>query len=555
MGPTSPDGRRSRWLVAWVLFWALAGGCLAAAIAHGPLSGIAHVQDEVVYTWQAKRLTEGRLWVPEPSPRAAWFYHFFVDRDGRRYGVFPNGWPFVLALGVALGVPAYVNALLHALTILFGGLLGRRAGGTAGGFLAAPLLALSPQALLQGASRMSHVLVALLTLVAAVVVLDKRPLSPGRGVVLGGAIGWIVLTRPLDAAVVAVVLLPMAFSRRESRRGVVACLVVLVGAVGLTGVENRALTGDAFRFPQSEYFNEMPAPNPGPFFSYHPGCNRLGFGPDRGCFVTFGSHGYTPTKAVLGARQNLRLCWRLWMGGVLGLLLLPLGLALPVARRITGVAIALWAGFVVAYGFYWYYGSCLGARFYHPALPLVVIACAVAAGALTRRLRISAAWGLLLLLPMATRISTLLPELHGYWGVDDRFYELERHWSRGEALVLVGYRDDLVMLRAQQTAGFAVGALPDMWRGSWFLASGPLHFAEYQPALVDAVRRRFPGLPTYLYIMSAAPGKDQMRPLIPADRAVIQRPDLSLPPPLPLFATSQTKSDRERLIREALKGR
>jgi hypothetical protein len=473
--------------------------------------------------------------VPEPLPRAAHVFHFFLDREGFRAGVFPNGWPAVLAVGVALGAPAYVNAVLHGLTVLLGAGLARGVAGAAGAFVAAPLLAVSPQALLQGASRMSHTLVALLALV--LLRFAVLPVAAGwrRGALVGGALAGIALTRPLDAAVIAVVLLPAIYRRLPDRREAAAVLALGALALGLTAAQNVRLTGDALRFPQTAYFDEMPPPLARDGWRYAPGCNRLGFGADRGCMNT-GGFGHEPAKALVHTRHNLGLAGRLWMGTPWALLLAPVGLAFVATRRLAAVALLLAAGLVGAYALYWFHGACLGARFYHPALPPVVLAIALAAVEALRAARLRPAFALLLLLPMAWRIPDLLPELGRYWGVDDRFHELQRTWTQGEALVLVGYREERALSISPETSGLGVPVTADLLRGSWFGATdGPIRFAEYQPALVDATRRAYGDPPTFLYVMGDDRSADRIRPLATGDRAPEQLDDLPLPARVPAF--------------------
>ena len=89
-GPVLITLSRSQWI--W-LAWAAVGVSIASAISLFALDGIPHVQDEVAYQLQARLLTELRLWELERLPRAAYPFEFVINEAGRRYGIFPNGWP------------------------------------------------------------------------------------------------------------------------------------------------------------------------------------------------------------------------------------------------------------------------------------------------------------------------------------------------------------------------------------------------------------------------------------------------------------------------------
>ncbi|MBW2295910.1 MAG: hypothetical protein JRG94_27025 [Deltaproteobacteria bacterium] len=202
---------RSQWI--W-LAWSAVGAGIACAISLFVLDGIPHVQDEVVYQLQARLLTELRLWEVERLPRAAYPFEFVINEAGRRYGIFPNGWPAVLALGTAVGAPWLVNPLLHGLTVFLGARFSARLIGPRGGLFAAPLLALNPGLLLLASSRMSHTLCALLAVIALTCT-QKATRAGALG--LGFALAGLILTRPLDGLIATSVFLPLAFIQRPVR--------------------------------------------------------------------------------------------------------------------------------------------------------------------------------------------------------------------------------------------------------------------------------------------------------------------------------------------------
>jgi len=517
----------------WILTWALLGLLVAAWLARVPLQGIAHVQDEIVYQLQARILSEGHLWEAARLPRAAHVFSFVWNEapsaafpQGRRFGIFPNGWPAVLALGTRLGLPWLVNPLLHGLLVVVGAALAWRGGGRRAAWLAAPLLALSPGLLLQAGSRMSHPLCALLAAVALLLLL--RGPSRGHALGLGAALGLLLLTRPMDALAIGGVLGLAALVRGEVR-GWLLALAPIALAVGLALLQNRLYTGSATTFAQDAWFATGEPPFADPRFRFAAGCNALGFGPSHGCSPTFGTLGHTLGKGLYGAWHDLHLAAQLWIGAWPALLLALAAALEPRARRLLALAAAGWFALAAGYSLYWYAGPCLGGRFHHAAAPAVLAATACGLAALSRRLRLSAATGLLLVPLTGWRMARALPELPGYWGVDDRLATLEAGWTQGPALMLVAYSAPFqVHTPLPETAGSTMNISAIERRGDWIeRRGGPLVYAEYQPALVQTLQAAHPDLPTWLLVLGAEPSQDRVLPLPPVEEP--QLADLPLP--------------------------
>lgn len=512
----------------WILAWVALGVVLASWLALVPLQGIAHVQDEIVYELQARVLGEGRLWEPARLPRAAHVFPFVTNEapsaafpDGRRFGIFPNGWPLVLAPGVLLGLPWLVNPLLHGALVAAGAALAGLLGGRRSAWLAAPLLALSPGLLLQAGSRMSHPLCALLAVVATLLLV--RGPSRARALGLGAALGLLLLTRPLDAVAVGAVLGLAALVRGEARAWSPAVPVV-GAAVGLVLAQNLLYTGDLGTFAQHAWFAAGEPPFPSDQARFEAGCNALGFGPEHGCSPTFGSLGHTPAKALAGMARNLSLAATLWAGSPVLLLF-----ALAAPRRLLALALGVWLAVAAAYGLYWYAGPCLGGRFHHAAAGLLVVATAAGIASATRRMGLPAVAGLLALPVAGWRLSQALPELSGYWGVDGRLAELEAGWTDDPALVFVAYGPPWSQ-RAElpQTVGGPLTYSANQRRGMWIeRREGPLVYAELQPALVEATAAGWPDRKRYLLVLTGSAETDLLQPLPPVTEAQVD--DLALP--------------------------
>lgn len=368
-----------------VLLGLLAGG-LALSVALGPLEGLPHVNDEIVYTLQA-RLFAGLSRVGPASPAPALEdFPMWVDAP-ESYGVFPIGWPLLLALGEALGAGLLVNPLLATALPPLTWLLARERLDERVARLAALVMALSPGVWSLAASRMSQTSVLVALLAATVVAVrgrDRRPLWLGAA----AAVAYVVLARPFDAVVLGLPLL-LALLLRTRDPVARAALVLLPGlAAALVLLDNHALTGDAFTFPVDPWMD---------LSSGRPGCNRLGFGPDVGCNPTLGGFGHSPAKALSLAALSAERLDRLLLGLPGGLLLAGAGLVLG-WRRLWPLCL-LSALPVLAYTLYWSPGGAYGARFWHPAYIVLPALVALPLARLPGRLAalpvaLLSAWGL-----------------------------------------------------------------------------------------------------------------------------------------------------------------
>ena len=88
-----------------------------AAVAYFAFERLPHLEDEVAYLFQARTMALGRLTVPSPEPKQAFWTPFVLDHQGQRFGKYPPGWPSILAAGVLAGLPWLVNPLLAALSL------------------------------------------------------------------------------------------------------------------------------------------------------------------------------------------------------------------------------------------------------------------------------------------------------------------------------------------------------------------------------------------------------------------------------------------------------
>src|SRR5574338_865675 len=84
----------------------------AAYVSLRVYEGMAHIEDEMAYVWQAQVIARGKLVTetPDPCPKC-FLVPFVVDYNGLRFGKYPPGWPAALAFGVSLGLKAWVTPL------------------------------------------------------------------------------------------------------------------------------------------------------------------------------------------------------------------------------------------------------------------------------------------------------------------------------------------------------------------------------------------------------------------------------------------------------------
>jgi hypothetical protein len=525
--PAEPPPRAYR-ATLWVA--AVASALLARYVRHRCLGDVPHVQDEFSYLLQAKTMALGRLAMPPLRPIGAFSMWFVEDRNAR-FGIFPPGWPSVLALAVPLRVIDWVNPLLHGATVLVVARATRRAFGTACAACAAALYAFSPQAILLAASLMSHTLVALAgAAVGAVLVVDVAAVTLD-GVLAGALACMAVLARPLCAVVLATVFgmgaaLRWRRGRPLPRRTLGAVLIgFALGSLLLTGW-NLRLTGDAWRFPQTLYFDTHLPPAALAFFHYGPGCNSLGFGEGHGCDDGI-SGWHTPRNALENTGDNLR-AWGLLLGA--GPVVPLLALFAAVRRRDAAHAVLLAAPLAAMglYGLYWYAGICYGARFYHAAVPFVVAA--AASGLLSIPFLRSSPRRLTGVVALVVAANALVlraasAELSdGYWGVDRRFASLKQRWQSSPALVMVAF--DLAGMPDPSARPKLFWTTPFLRAGFWMPnvtlngavgLNGPLLddrvlFSRFHPAYVEELRRRFPDRSLWLYVATADGSRDHVEP-------------------------------------------
>jgi len=251
--------------------------------------GVAHLEDEFAYIWQAKVIAGGELTVPSPVEAKSFLVPFVVDHEGQRFAKYPLGWPVVLSFGERVGLRGLVNPLLAGLGVWLAYRLGKKTLGETAGLLAAGLTATSPFFLMNSGVLLSHPWGLVLSTGFAIAWLDA---TEDQDSVLGWlptltaglTLGVLALSRPFTAVGVAIpfgvhglILLLRGSSKIRKHVLIIGIITLLAGSLYL--VWQWVVAGDPLLNPYTLWWEY----------------DQVGFGPGVG--VTQQGH-------------NLKLAWR-----------------------------------------------------------------------------------------------------------------------------------------------------------------------------------------------------------------------------------------------------
>lgn len=378
----------------------LIAAALAAWVALVPLQGVPHTPDDIDYAIQARLFAVGmRVGPPVPWPNLSSFALLFT-KPGIAAS-FPPGWPALLALGELAGAQVLVNPILAGL-LPWGmwRLCGAITGDGRAARLAAACVALSPGMLALAGSRMAHTSVLLALLAVAALAAERR-----LGLLAGMALGYVVVARPFDALCAGLPLLLLG--GWPGWKALARMAPPLVLATGWLLWDDLRFTGSLLEHPASAWFAAV--------FPERPGCNRLGFGADVGCYPTHGSYGHTLGKAWDNLKTSAILYDRLLLG-VPGGGLLALAGVLRLSRRRPAILLPLLT-VPLLHAAYWMPGLAYGARFWHPLYVLAPLGLGALLAEIPGIVPWIAATGipLLGLAPVASALG------HSYWCVSGAF--------------------------------------------------------------------------------------------------------------------------------------
>lgn len=350
-----------RWMA--LAFAAVSAWC--ALLAWNVFGAVPHGTDEGSYLLQARIFASGQLWTEGNLP-AGLQQSLVVEAEGRRFSIYPPGWPALLALGVLAGVPWLVNPLLAGATAAALWMLARRVAGRPAAHASAVALAASPYFAFMGASQMSHMACALCilaTTLALVRALENgvRPATAARAAAFAGlAAGLAFLVRPYSAMLGCAGGLLVAASATACRdprawtRMLAWAVPVGLACVAIHLAYNAATTGDALRSG---------------YKLYAPDFGMLGFGEKKRASLL---HNLVENLPLHSAALRSEI----WGGLPLPdwALLIPAPLLL--ARRRSWTVLALLGAFaiqVVGYALYFFFDLFLGPRLLFEAFPWMAL--------------------------------------------------------------------------------------------------------------------------------------------------------------------------------------
>ena len=342
------ESKKSR-LDGFSLLAALWTISLAATLSYFVYENHPHVPDEVQYLFQAKYLAAGQLTVKAPPVPEAFATYMIPEREAFWFGIFPPAFPLMLAVGVKLNAVWLVNPILAGLGVLLAYLFFQEIYSRRFARIAVVLLCCSPWFIFMAMSFMSHVFTLVCALGAAVL-LGKAFKNQKIIYVFGAglAVGIVYLTRPLDGAIIAVLMGAWTLFGFSTLKAKFTNVPVLAGAtlatVALIFPYNSAVTGSATLSPSDAYYT-----------NYFPeGVMSLGFGANRGFHWDLDAFpGHSPLEAVVNAALNTFLLNTELFGWACGSLILIVAFTFAGAfRKKDWWAFAVIAVVVFGYSFF-----------------------------------------------------------------------------------------------------------------------------------------------------------------------------------------------------------
>ena len=88
-------------------------------VAYGTLESFPNSSDEYAYLYQARTLSQGKLWEASHELHDFFYFNHIANKDGIAVSRFPPGWPLILAGSYYLALnPIFVNPILGALLLI-----------------------------------------------------------------------------------------------------------------------------------------------------------------------------------------------------------------------------------------------------------------------------------------------------------------------------------------------------------------------------------------------------------------------------------------------------
>ena len=258
--------RRRRFLaVAGFVAAFLSLGYIAFYLRGGPRDALAPV-----YWLQGRAMSHGQLAWSVPEPTASFrAEHLIAGLPDRVAGIFPPGYPLLLAAGFLVGAPMLIGPLLAALLVVATWGLARELALASGesdaraeaiariaaglSVVSASLRMVTADALPQGATAVA-VAVALASALMA-----RRLAEPRLFGLAGLAVGGVLATHPPSAVAVGAIIVALAVGSSARGRAVGWALAAAVPGVLLLLAADRASAGRFLASPVAAYFAPLVA--------------------------------------------------------------------------------------------------------------------------------------------------------------------------------------------------------------------------------------------------------------------------------------------------------
>ncbi len=487
-----PWDRALPWCAA---LWVLGVGSVIAVFVFERLP---HVDEDIIYLFQAKTLAAGRLWLPQPVETDAFAMTHLIADGERWYGKFFPGWPAVLAIGVLGGAPWLVNPVLGALSVLCAHSLAQRIYGRRTANVATLLLVVSPWFLFLSGSLMGHSVSLLCMLIALLAIeLQRARRMGGWSLVAGVALGAMFVNRPFDAALFGPIagLWAIGVTRQRLSLGSLVCIASCAALVSSTMLAyDAALTGSAWVAPHRLWAETL----------FGRGVDVFGFGPNVGIPLwrnvdPLPGHGIA--DAVLNLNKNLHLIQFELFGWACGSLVFAATFLVSGRyEKADFVAVAVVGAIVVGHAFYWAQGGPdFGARYWYllsfPLVLLSVRGMALACARWSTRGVLESAVvprvAAVVVLASLSAVLTMIPwravgKYHGYRGIRSTVRDLAAAEGIADALVFVrsSRKSDYQM-------AFSENPVPLDGRGN-------VYARDLGPAKRAAVIQAFPNRPIWV---------------------------------------------------------
>ncbi len=366
------NGEKKIRLDKFALLAALWVFILAAILSYFVYRAHPHISDEAQYVYQANYMAAGQLTVTPPKVPEAFEVYMTSYREPRWFGIFPPGFPAVLAIGVKLGIPWLVNPFLGGLCILLAYIFFQEIYSLRFARIGVFLLCCSPWFVFMSMSFMSHILTLALALIASIFLLrafktQKILYTLGSGL----AVGLLSLVRTLDALTIAVLLFIWALIKFPTWKTKISNAAALtlgtLATASIVLLYNQKITGDPKLMPLVFYYDNYMWKN----------ASAIGFGPDRGFLMGEDAfHGHTPLESVINTAMNTFSVNIELFGWAIGSLFLAACFVIAGKPRKKDLwAIAAIAGFLFSFSLFWFNGGPdLGARYWFLIIiPLIAL--------------------------------------------------------------------------------------------------------------------------------------------------------------------------------------